>query len=123
MSKLVLGGLLLTAAVGCVDLGSNDQAVKKTNPTDLPNNNPQANPFGAAATFNVNDTKIDTTSAFFTSFGTNGRTCGHCHQPSDGWSIIPSHIQARFDASGGTDPVFRTNDGSVSPLADVSTVD
>jgi hypothetical protein len=103
-------------------MGSDDQALKKT-PDNLPNNLPQANPFGAAATFNANDTKIDTNSDFFTSFGTNGRTCGHCHQPSDGWSIIPSHLQARFDASGGTDPVFRTNDGSVSPVADVSTVD
>jgi hypothetical protein len=37
--------------------------------------------------------------------------------------VIPSHIRERFDATGGTDPIFRTNDGSNSPLADVSTVD
>src|SRR3569623_1959363 len=41
---------------------------------------------------------------------------------SAGWTITPAEMQARFDATGGTDPVFRTNDGSVSPTADVSTV-
>lgn len=34
----------------------------------------------------------------------------------------PSHLLARFENSGGDDPIFRTNDGSNSPLADVSTV-
>jgi hypothetical protein len=55
--------------------------------------------------------------------GTNGRSCGSCHQPSDGWTIIPSHLQQRFDSTGGTDPVFRTVDGSNAPNLDVSTVD
>jgi cytochrome c peroxidase len=32
------------------------------------------------------------------------------------------HLQQRFDATDGTDTVFRSNDGSNSPLADVSTV-
>jgi hypothetical protein len=36
--------------------------------------------------------------------------------------VTPAHIQARFDASGGTDPIFRPNDGSNSPQADVSTL-
>ena len=61
--------------------------------------------------------------AFFQSLGTNGRACVHCHQAQDGWTITPAHVQARFNATTprGTDPVFRTNDGSNSPLADVST--
>jgi hypothetical protein len=36
--------------------------------------------------------------------------------------VTPAHLQARFDATGGEDPIFRTNDGSASPFADVSTV-
>src|SRR5262249_60704060 len=36
-------------------------------------------------------------------------------------SVSATGIQARFEATRGTDPIFRTNDGSTSPLADTST--
>jgi hypothetical protein len=36
---------------------------------------------------------------------------------------VPSHVQARFEATDGEDPIFRTNDGSNSPNADVSSVE
>jgi len=77
---------------------------------------------GEARTFSTNGA-IDLRNPFFQSLGTNGRSCGSCHQASDAWSITPAHVQARFDADGGLDPIFRTNDGSNSPLADVSTVE
>lgn len=64
---------------------------------------------------------IDRHNAFFASLGTNGRDCETCHDASAGWTITPAFAQARFAATHGTDPLFRTNDGSVSPLADVST--
>jgi len=60
---------------------------------------------------------------FFSSLGTNGRSCATCHIAGQGWSITPAELQDRFEQTGGTDPVFRTNDGAVSPNADVSTVD
>ena len=66
---------------------------------------------------------IDTTNPFFQSLGTNGRSCFTCHRPETAWSVTPASVQTRFNASAGTDPIFRTNDGSNSPLADVSTVD
>ncbi len=66
---------------------------------------------------------MDLTGPFFQSLGTNGRSCGSCHQPSDGWTITPAHLQQRFDATDGTDPVFRTVDGANAPELDVSTVD
>ncbi|MGE5187300.1 MAG: hypothetical protein ACM31C_34870 [Acidobacteriota bacterium] len=65
---------------------------------------------------------IDTSNAFFASLGTNGRTCAICHVQAQGWTITPAGVQARFQATGGTDPIFSMNDGSVSPTADVSTV-
>lgn len=65
---------------------------------------------------------VDTDSAFFQSLGRNGRSCDTCHRLEEAWSITPTELQARFVASGGTEPIFRTNDGSNSPLADVSTV-
>ena len=51
---------------------------------------------------------IDTTSPFFQSLGTNGRSCFTCHRPETAWSVTPASVQARFHASAGTDPIFRT---------------
>ena len=79
------------------------------------------NPSGQLRTYNVKSA-IDFDNLFFQSVGTNGRACATCHQPGDGWSVTPAHVQARFDATNGEDPIFRTNDGSNSPFADVSTV-
>ncbi len=86
-----------------------------------PNLKLQPNSSGAAQTFSKAGT-IDLGSAFFKSLGTNGRTCGTCHQESDGWTVTPEHVQARFKASNGLDPIFRPVDGAVCPTADVSTV-
>ena len=60
---------------------------------------------------------------FGQSLGTNGRMCVTCHLPTEGMSITPPGVRARFDASDGLDPIFRTNDGSNSPDADVSTLE
>ena len=86
----------------------------------LPNMLRITNSTGTAATFSTAG-KVDLTGPFFQSLGTNGRACVSCHQPSVGWTITPENVQARFDATRGTDPIFRTNDGSNSPSADVST--
>lgn len=53
--------------------------------------------------------------AFFTSLGTNGRTCFSCHQPQNNWSITPTTIQATYLATQGRDPVFAPVDGSDCP--------
>jgi cytochrome c peroxidase len=82
---------------------------------------PQRNPSGFAATFSTTGS-IDLNNPFFKSLGTNGRTCATCHQQGEGWTVTPEGIRARFFASHGKDPIFRTNDGSNSPNADVSTV-
>ncbi|MEP7063937.1 MAG: hypothetical protein ABI881_16235 [Betaproteobacteria bacterium] len=66
--------------------------------------------------------RIDLTNPFFKSLGSNGRSCVSCHQPDDGWTVTPPKIRARFNATDGTDPIFRPNDGANSPLADVSTI-
>jgi len=66
---------------------------------------------------------VDVTHPFAQSLGTNGRSCVTCHSPLSGMTITPTDVRARFDASGGLDPLFRTNDGSNSPAADVSTLE
>jgi hypothetical protein len=65
---------------------------------------------------------VDPDNPFFLELGINGRRCVTCHQPSDNMTVTPSSLRQRFNATGGTDPIFRTNDGSNSPLADVSTL-
>ena len=81
-----------------------------------------SNPSGIAATFTTSGT-LDLSNPFFQKLGTNGRSCDTCHQLNQGWSVTPAEIRKRFDATAGTDPIFRLNDGSNSPLADISTVD
>ena len=78
-------------------------------------------PSGAIANVNTGGPTISSTNAFFQSMGTNGRSCITCHQPSDAFSITPPHLQERFYATAGTDPVFRPVDGANCPTADVST--
>lgn len=58
---------------------------------------------------------IDTTNPFFQSLGTNGRSCATCHDMGNAWSFSASSAQERFTASSGTDPLFRSVDGSNCP--------
>jgi cytochrome c peroxidase len=85
----------------------------------LPNLLPIPNSSGFLATFSESAINLD--NAFFQSLGANGRSCGSCHQPSDGWSVSAQNIRLRFYATQGKDPIFRTNDGSDCNTSDVST--
>jgi hypothetical protein len=78
----------------------------------IPNGILFLNPNGASETYSSNGGGIDLTGPFFQSMGTNGRTCGTCHQPSDGMSISAANVDLRFVLTQGTDPIFRTVDGS-----------
>src|SRR3954451_6208094 len=72
---------------------------------------------------------IDLENEFFQDLGTNGRRCVSCHVPTTGWTITPKQLQETFEETDGgayddglgLSAVFRTNDGSNSPKADVST--
>jgi cytochrome c peroxidase len=81
------------------------------------------NPDGVLRTVTTDGGALDDSGPFFQSLGTNGRSCASCHVAETGWSISPDELHNRFDRTAGTDPVFRTVDGSNSPGADVSTVD
>lgn len=80
-------------------------------------------PEGAFANLNLGGPTDITTNPFFQDLGSNGRRCVTCHQASDAWSITPPHIRQRFEATHGTDPIFRPVDGANCPAADVSTVE
>jgi cytochrome c peroxidase len=116
----------LTFGAGSVMAKSGDEepyfpSSPKLQHSILPNNFPLSNPSGFASTYST-DGYIDLGNEFFQNLGTNGRSCSSCHQPQEGWSITPRGVRARFSRTSGKDPIFRTNDGSNSPHADVSTV-
>jgi hypothetical protein len=106
---------------------------------------PVANAFGEARSVLIADTVSTQTPATRTLLGTNGRFCNTCHGSTIGWGLNPEDDQARFDLIPGVhrhsfdvgpvvsnaqatandqlDPLFRVNDGTASPDADVSTPD
>src|SRR5688572_7304858 len=83
---------------------------------------PFANPAGSAQTATPTGT-IDTNNEFFQNLRLFERNCGSCHQADAGWTITPENLQARFDATGGTDPVFRAFDLGNHPNAPVGTLE
>jgi cytochrome c peroxidase len=87
----------------------------------IPNPLNTPDPAGVLSTYSTSG-GIDLNNPFFQNLGTNGRTCNTCHISSSAWTITPADVQAKFKASKGADPIFRTNDGSNCPSADVSTV-
>ncbi len=80
-------------------------------------------PSGFFGTVNQSGPTVESTNPFFQDLGTNGRSCVTCHQPSDAFTITPPHIRARFNATQGSDPLFRPVDGANCPTADVSTLE
>lgn len=114
--KLARGPVLLAALAMPAFADSN------SNQGNLRNMLKSVNSHGIDASFNSAGA-IDLDNAFFKSLGSNGRTCSTCHEPSEGWTITPKGVQARFEKTQGQHPLFRLNDGANSPNASVSTVE
>ncbi|HEY4381994.1 MAG TPA: hypothetical protein VGN01_16725 [Acidobacteriaceae bacterium] len=88
----------------------------------LPNGVFFPNPAGASETYNIAGKRMDLTGPFFQSMGTNGRSCGTCHEPKDGMSVSAADVEERFHETQGHDPIFRPVDGSnCNHNVDVST--
>lgn len=114
----MLSGALFTAAM-LMALGATSS--QQTN--FIPNGTFFPNPGGASETYSTAAGGIDQTGPFFQSMGTNGRTCGTCHEPGDGMSIAAASVRQRFAITRGQDPLFRTVDGSnCDHNVDVSTL-
>src|SRR6476646_8018219 len=107
-SKLAALNVFLLAAATLLAI-----AVVKGQPFSfIPNGVLFPNPGGASQTYSTANGGIDLTGPFFQSIGTNGRSCGTCHQPSDGMSVSAASVERRFELTRGEDPIFRTVDGS-----------
>src|SRR5947209_3819526 len=80
----------------------------------LPNLFPFLNSTGFSATYS-NTGRVNLSGAFFQSLGTNGRSCGTCHQPSDGFGLTPGNAQLRYLLTHGKDPLFAQIDAGTCP--------
>jgi cytochrome c peroxidase len=119
MRKLlvILSAVTLPA---CVAVGPSSEETAALNPT-ISNDQQYNDSTGTSGTYSSAGV-VSTTSPFFQSLGTNGRTCFSCHQLDQGWTITPAAVQTRFDSTSGSDPIFASVDGTNSPTADVSTL-
>src|SRR3569623_1363620 len=113
----LLSTALLGASCGEVEVGDGVEARASALSTD-----PVTNPSGAAQVVTVDGTPMDMTNPFFQNLGTTGRACVTCHQPSAAMTITPPQVQALFNATQCTDPLFRLNDGANGPNAPVTTL-
>ncbi|HKW37770.1 MAG TPA: cytochrome C [Burkholderiales bacterium] len=127
-----VASLLFLSAAAPAGLRADDSSFASTQFTrlgHLPNGLPFPNPGGFASTVSAAGA-IDLGNEFFQDLGANGRRCVSCHAPSAGWSVTPPQVQAIFERTRGgvvadefgLGAIFRTNDGSNSPDADVSTL-
>jgi cytochrome c peroxidase len=80
----------------------------------IPNLLPFFDATGLVSTFNATGA-IHEDGAFFQSLGTNGRTCGTCHQASDAMGLRAENVRIRYATSRGTDPLFASIDGANCP--------
>ena len=114
---VVAAAILMTLAAAWAASGDTNRPADEQDALE-----PFVDPSGMVRTMSTSG-PVDRNNAFFQSLGTNGRACISCHQPAAGWTISPAEVRERFESTAGLDPIFRTNDGSNSPWADVSTLE
>jgi cytochrome c peroxidase len=85
----------------------------------LPNLLPFLDLTGFSAT-NSTTGSVDLSGPFFQSLGTNGRTCGTCHAPSDAFGLSAADAQFRYFITHGKDPLFAQVDGSTCPTGPIN---
>jgi cytochrome c peroxidase len=127
-SRRVLSVMVMMAAGGgaCAEVPNEDELAREIvleeRFDEIPNDLPIPNARGFAASFG-NSGSVDLDNAFFTPQGTNGRHCGTCHAPENGWSINGSTVTELFNLTGGTHPIFVDHLDTDTPAADLSTVE
>jgi cytochrome c peroxidase len=113
--SILVACTFVSALVGCSDrfeaapLGVTTQAAQGdagagTTSKDL-------DPVGWVDSYSTTAFASGTSSGFFASLGTNGRTCNTCHAQNNGWSITPQRVRTL----GRFDPIFAPVDGSDCP--------
>jgi cytochrome c peroxidase len=105
LTTLALGTLAIgSGGCGAGTEGSGDETIDEAAlaPRSGPFTDLTFDSIGVAST--TSPSRLDFTAAnpFFHDFGTNGRTCGTCHQEAFGWTITPTFARTRRP----DDPLF-----------------
>ncbi|HEY3972858.1 MAG TPA: hypothetical protein VGM18_07625 [Candidatus Sulfotelmatobacter sp.] len=85
----------------------------------LPNLFPFIDLTGFSGTYS-NTGSVDLSGPFFQSLGTNGRSCGTCHEPTDAFGLSAIDAQFRYAITRGKDPLFAQVDGSTCPTGPIN---
>ena len=118
VASCVLVGLWVGACAEPLDVVEDEGDIFVEEILDrMPNNVPIPNADGFAAVF-AGSGYVDLESNFFTAWGTNGRHCGTCHAPEDGFGLNGSTVTMLFQLTGGTHPLFANNLDSDRPNAE-----
>jgi cytochrome c peroxidase len=90
--------------------------LRGTPPATLPATMNFLDPSGVISTYRSDGLPVNTSqNSFFSSLGTNGRTCMTCHEPNNGWSITPGSVLATYLLTLARDPLFAPVDGADCP--------
>jgi cytochrome c peroxidase len=84
-------------------------------PATLPQSSTTLDINGQTTTYFPSGAQTTAGNPFFTSLGTNGRTCFTCHQPQNNWSFTPATALITYVTTAGKDPLFAPVDGSDCP--------
>jgi cytochrome c peroxidase len=122
-------GIVLVALGACAEILPSEEAGLEEEEIlveelfdQIPNNVPFPNPHGfSAAATPLGYVALD--NAFFTPQGTNGRHCGTCHAPENGWGMNPGTVTLLFVLTDGTHPIFVNNLDTDTPTCDMSTIE
>jgi cytochrome c peroxidase len=119
-SSIAVAIFMIACAQPAADQGTDRQDLLENIFSKIPNNLPIRNASGLGASFHGAGF-VDLRNNYFTPQGTNGRECGTCHAPEDGWSITPETVTLMFLLTAGTHPLFANNLDTDTPTSDMST--
>jgi hypothetical protein len=105
LTAVALGALAIGFG-GCGDGADDDADATIAAPLDATRSRPFTDlafdSIGLASTASPSPIDLGARNPFFHDFGTNGRTCGTCHQEAFGWTITPTFARTRRP----DDPLF-----------------
>lgn len=84
-------------------------------PTTIPTPLSFQNASGTITSYQPNGATATSSNGFFSSLGSNGRTCFTCHQPQDGWALTPQSVVATYNLTHGNTPLFAAIDSAGCP--------
>jgi len=110
-----VAGAALLAVAGNVSAQKSQDWWSPGDGRTLPAEVRYANDYGALGILSTAGAVDTRGHAFFEPLGANGRACVTCHQPANAMSLSVASVRARWQETGGRDPLFAAIDGRDCP--------